>query len=126
MYEKAEVITKEVWSENLTLKFSSTQNGVSVLLDSGESVVEITTLNSIFAEKRITFIKIDIEGADLEALKDARTCIKENMHKQAVCVYHNPENIVTLPQRIPEMNLDYRLHLKHYSLSVAETVQYAF
>lgn len=122
---KVEIINKGAWSENTTLKFSSTQNGASVLSDSGESIVEVATLDSVLAGKRVTFIKMDIEGAELEALKGARTCIKENKPKLAICVYHKPEDIVTLPQLILDMNPDYRLYLRHYSLSAAETVLYA-
>ncbi len=122
---KVEIINKGAWSENTTLKFSSTQNGASVLSDSGESIVEVATLDSVLAGKRVTFIKMDIEGAELEALKGTRTCIKENKPKLAICVYHKPEDIVTLPQLILDMNPDYRLYLRHYSLSAAETVLYA-
>ena len=57
---KAEVIPKGAWSDNTTLKFSSTLNGASVLSGFEESIIEIVTLDSVLADKRVTFTKMGI------------------------------------------------------------------
>ena len=122
---KAEIIAKGAWSGESSLKFSETMNGASKFSSDGENSVDVTSIDSILAGKRPTFIKMDIEGAELEALKGARNCITENKPKLAICVYHKLEDIVELPQLILDMNPDYRLYLRHYSLSTGETVLYA-
>lgn len=122
---KVEIINKGAWSEDTTLHFSSLGNGGSALSESGSSSVIVTTIDSALAGENVSFIKMDIEGAEYEALKGARECIIQNKPKLAICVYHKPEDIITLPSLILEMNNEYRFYLRHYSLAAAETVLYA-
>ena len=68
---------------------------------------------------------MDIEGAELEALKGAKETIKRNHPKLAICVYHKPEDIVDIPKFILELDPEYKLYLRHYSDNAGETVLYA-
>ena len=68
---------------------------------------------------------MDIEGAELEALKGAEETIKRYRPKLAICVYHKPEDIVEIPKYILNINPDYKLYLRHYSDNAGETVLYA-
>ena len=73
----------------------------------------------------MTFIKMDIEGAELEALRGAESIIRKQRPKLAICVYHKPEDIWTIPMYILSLQNDYRLFLRHYSFGDTETVLYA-
>ncbi len=126
-----ELIDKGVWSKNGTLQFVSTGNSVShVCFDEGESdsanSIQVVALDEILYDKGVTFIKMDIEGAELEALKGAKKIISEQKPKLAICVYHKPEDIWVLPELILEYNKDYKFYLRHYSYQDNETVLYAF
>ena len=68
---------------------------------------------------------MDIEGAELEALQGGAKLIKKNHPKLAICVYHKPEDIYTIPQLLLEYNPNYTFYLRHYSLWRSETVLYA-
>jgi len=69
---------------------------------------------------------MDIEGAELEALKGAERIIREHKPKLAICAYHKPEDIYTLPEFIKGCRDDYRLYLRHYSpYNTFDTVLYA-
>ena len=74
---------------------------------------------------RVTFIKMDVEGAELESLKGARKLIKRDCPKLAVCIYHRPEDMITLPLYIKSLVPEYKLYLRSYSNSDNEMVLYA-
>lgn len=125
---KVEIIKKGAWSSEKVLRFQSHGNGTSsFVITEGEKddVVEVTTIDKVFQHSKVTFIKMDIEGAEYEALKGCENVIKEQHPKLAICIYHKPEDILTLPKLILEYNPNYKLYIRHYSVTAAETVLYA-
>ena len=107
-------LNKGAWSEATTLRFDSSGDVASHVQDSGETVIETTTIDNLLSGKRASLIKMDIEGAELEGLKGARRTISQYKPKLAVCAYHKPSDLIMLPQYIksivPEYNLFFRLH----------------
>ena len=91
-----------------------------------EGVTEIETraLDDVLSGKRVTFIKMDIEGAEYEALQGARKLIMENRPRMAISVYHKFEDFVTLADLVLGMHPDYRLAFRHYGFDDLETVMY--
>ncbi len=76
--------------------------------------------------RKIDFIKMDIEGAELEALKGAEKVIRQYRPKLAICVYHNGYvDMVTIPIWLKNLNLGYKLYLKHSTTFAEETVLFA-
>lgn len=106
-----------------TLKFSNTGTFGSAFSDSGDLCIECVALDEVVKEKRC-FIKLDIEGFELEALKGARRLI-ENGSILAVCAYHKAQDIWQLPEFILSVNPDYDCYLRHYTTNIFETVFYA-
>lgn len=74
---------------------------------------------------RIDFIKMDIEGAELEALKGAEESIKRYRPKLAISVYHNFHDFWVIPQWIESLGLGYRFSLRHFTIHAEETVLFA-
>ncbi|BBF44128.1 methyltransferase FkbM [Lachnospiraceae bacterium KM106-2] len=126
-----EIVPKGAWSEKTTLYFEEKSNGTSCITDtvSERNVFEIpvTTLDEVFknTDRIATFVKMDIEGSELEALKGARGLIEEHRPKLAISIYHKDEDIWELPKLILKYKSDYKFYLRHYSLTSAETVLYA-
>lgn len=87
--------------------------------------IETVALDEFLHGERVTFIKMDIEGAELDALKGAARIIKEQKPKLAISVYHKADDIIEIPKLIIEMRPDYKLYLRHYSLLSNEMVLYA-
>jgi FkbM family methyltransferase len=96
----------------------------------GSDVVSLVSLDEVFASLPLdeypTFIKMDVEGAEKEALTGAARVIGTARPKLAVCVYHKPEDIYELPRIIQCFNADYRFTLKHHSPYRWDTVLYAW
>jgi len=100
--------------------------GGSKIKEDGEIKVSVTSLDKLLLSKihRPTFIKMDIEGAELEALKGAYETIKHNKPKLAICVYHGPTHIFDVPYWIKTNFPDYKIYLRQHS-NINETVCYA-
>lgn len=88
--------------------------------------IEVTDLDSVVREEKVTFIKMDIEGAEEKALLGAKRIITQQKPKLAICVYHKPEDIIEIPALVLQMRPDYNIAFRHYSLRATETVMYAW
>ena len=116
-----------LWNGSDTLSFGSEGNTKSgFYLDNKETKVEVKALDEIVDPyDNITFIKFDIEGSELEALKGSKRTIMKYKPKLAICIYHKPEDLYELPMYIKELVPEYRLYLRHYYNRAHETVMYA-
>lgn len=127
---KAKIVEKGAWSARAKLCFDSNRNGSSHIdLDARNSdeFIEVIDLDSVFESEKetCTFIKMDIEGAELEALMGCKEIICRDKPKLAICIYHKPEDIITIASKILEYNREYKIYMRHYSVRAAETVLYA-
>ncbi len=90
--KNVKVIKKGVWNKKAFLHFSGT--GLGGKIDkTGEEVIEVTDLDSELKRmkinpKRISFIKMDIEGAEIEALNGMRDLLKIGNPFLAIASYH--------------------------------------
>lgn len=92
-----------------------------------DSEIRVEDLDSVAKGEEVSFIKMDIEGAEEKALLGAKRTITEQKPKLAICVYHKPEDIIELPALVLSMRPDYKLAFRHYSAdSTNETVMYAW
>jgi len=96
-------------------------------LASAEKVHTIS-IDDLTQEKKlqkIDFIKMDIEGAELNALKGAQESIVHYRPKLAISVYHNLHDFWSIPQWIDGLGLGYRFALRHFTIHAEETVLFA-
>lgn len=132
--KNAEIYPYGIWSEKAKLACDNNQpevaGGVSFAED-GEILIDVDTLDNFFihnADDTIvppTYIKMDIEGVELGALKGGAEVIKKYKPKLAISLYHNQEDIIDLPLYILSLVPEYKLYLRHYSKMYYETVLYA-
>ena len=124
-----QLVPKGLWSGDTELVFNEVDNCGSssfVFKNGTEQVVSTTSIDAVANGEPVTFIKMDIEGAELEALKGAQETIKKYHPPLALSIYHKPEDIVQLPQFIKSLVPEYKLYLRNYHLDHTETVLYAF
>ena len=74
---------------------------------------------------RIDFIKMDIEGAELEALKGSEDVLRQFKPKLAITVYHDFKDFWEIPQFLDGLGLGYRFYLRHFTIHAEETVLFA-
>ena len=86
--------------------------------------ITLVTLDKDITEK-VTFIKMDIEGSELDALKGSQQHILQDHPVLAICIYHKVQDIRTIIQWIQSQVPEYHLYIRHYrALSFADTVLY--
>lgn len=122
---KLKLIDKGLWSSREVLSFHATGASDSAVSCDGEVQIEVLQLDEVLGDRDVTFLKMDIEGAEKEALLGARKTIKRCRPKLAISVYHKSEDIWELPELILDICPDYKLYMRHYSFRDAETVLYA-
>ncbi|OGR81043.1 MAG: hypothetical protein A2X32_08860 [Elusimicrobia bacterium GWC2_64_44] len=118
------VHNKGLWSAPAALPFA-VWHGTSASAVSGDGEVSVKADTVDRAAPDATFIKLDIEGAELEALKGAAETIKRNRPKLAVCVYHKPGDLFEIPLFIRSLVPEYRFYLRQHQPVACETVLYA-
>lgn len=121
-----EVIRKGLWNKKDELRFEPVSNGTSSVTDEGSIIIEVDKMENMLPQnKEITFIKMDLEGSEYEAIDGARKIIEQFKPKLAISIYHKKEDIWKLPKLILDICPDYKLYIRHYSIASYETVLYA-
>ena len=90
-------------------------------------IVDVMTMDKFCEEREIfpDFIKMDIEGAELSALKGGIKTIEKFRPQLAISIYHSSEDFVNIPLYLKENLEHYKFRLGHYSPGLSETVLYA-
>ncbi|WP_144678204.1 FkbM family methyltransferase [Desulfitobacterium sp. LBE] len=129
--ENIDLFCKGLWSCDTELKFySDGGNGSSTFANRVNTIsVPVISLDSFLGDKPHgelpTFIKMDIEGAEKEALMGAQKIIREKHPKLAICAYHKPEDIYELPKLIYDIDPTYKFYLHQCENGIYGTILYA-
>ena len=77
--------------------------------------VECVPLDDLFLHRRMSFLKLDIEGVEPDALAGARRIIARDRPVIAVCVYHVQDHLWELPLLVRSLVDNYRFYLRPYN-----------
>lgn len=89
-----------------------------------DKVSTITIDNLVVEHKlhKLDFIKMDIEGAEMNALKGAIHSITTFRPTLAIAIYHQISDFVNVMKFINDLNLGYQFYLGHYTVNAQETI----
>ena len=121
-------LNKGCYSSEKVLSFAANGDMSSSLSETGDETVEVTTIDKVVGDEKIAFIKMDVEGAELEALKGASKVIERDMPILAISAYHRQEDLITLIPYISNLHNEsesYDLYLRHHGVVATELVIYA-
>jgi FkbM family methyltransferase len=126
---KIKVIRKALWSRpNEKLLFTDRGPGSRAGSDGPGVSVETETLDHFVSANsigRVDFLKMDIEGAELEALVGAVRTIRSDRPHLAISVYHSLEDFACIPRWVDSLNLGYEFYLDHFTIHQEETILFA-
>ena len=131
---------KGLWNEPTTLTFyeSPYDSEYNVNLDEHNSFehdkfnkaewtahnIDVVRMDD-YIDDKVTFIKMDIEGSEANALLGAERIIRTYKPKLAISVYHRKDDMWVIPNIILQFNPDYKFYLRNYTFHFGESVLYA-
>ena len=86
---------------------------------------EIVRMSDHLRDEAVSFIKMDIEGAEMGALRGAEELIRRRRPDLAICVSHSISDLYEIPLYIHSIVPEYQLYLRHHTPVFCETVCYA-
>lgn len=114
-----------VWSKTEMLRFKSEVQVSSRISEAGDTFIQGVALDDVLQGFAPTFIKMDIEGAEIEALHGAESMIQEYTPDLAISVYHAADHIWKIPLLINSFHPKYKFYLRSHDIHGMETILYA-
>lgn len=106
-------------------RFEASGTMASSRSDAGTLEVSVATLDQVTAGENPTFVKLDVEGDELATLQGGATLLQRAKPVVAVCVYHRPDDLWTIPVFLHEVLPLHRLFLRAHAWDGFELVAYA-
>ena len=122
------IVNSGVWSKTTDLYFSPLGGGYANehAMSEDDNKLPVTTIDETVGNDKVTFIEMDIEGSELEALKGAEKTIIRCKPRLAICIYHKPEDILTIPLYLHSIVPEYIFFIRNTDLvQISHTLLYA-
>ena len=116
--EKISCINKGCWDSQQEIKYSEELSSSTV--GKGENIGIVDRMDDILSGKAVTFIKMDIEGAEMNALRGAENIIRTQKPKMAICVYHDLRHFYEVPLYLKSLVPQYKIYFRHHTRSCYE------
>ena len=115
-----------VHSNTNLLRFNSGAGEGSMISDEGSEIIQCVALDDVLINpiSGTTLLKMDVEGAELDALRGAENLIKNNDVDLAICLYHKPCDIIEIPRLISTFG-KYEFCIRLYAHYGMDLVLYA-
>ena len=123
--DRVEIVPRPLWdAAGQPLRFDEAGGQTSVA-GSGAQEVLTETIDARRRRRAVDFIKLDVEGAEMAALRGAEQTIRAHRPKLALSVYHSVGDMADIPAWVDGLGLGYRLYLDHRWPGPAETILFA-
>ncbi len=103
----------------------SIEGGRSSHISKNGKPVKTVTVDSI-ADGGASFIKLDVEGNEKNALYGAKHTIEQYKPKLCVAAYHRFDDIINIPMQVLDMRPDYKMYLRHFPYIPSWDTNYYF
>lgn len=132
--ERIEVIEEALWDRSgEALEFQAAGRMTAISDDAGQTPASGTAVQTITLDdfvqraglQTIDFLKMDVEGAELNVLRGARGSLARFAPRLAIAAYHYDDDLIRIPQAIDPQSHGYVLYLDSFSPVQEETVLFA-
>lgn len=106
-------VQKAVSDKDSVALFNAAAGRQSSFSEKGDEI-ETVTVDTLVSNKNITYLKMDVEGAEYEALCGAEKTLKSQKPKLNIALYHRSEDIFLLPLKIASINPEYRFYIRRH------------
>ncbi len=103
-----------VWDKEAEFEFSGGGGRQSTLFSEGKYKVRAVAVDDIIKERTVSYVKMDVEGAEKEALLGMRNLLKNQKPTLSIAAYHRSEDLNILIPLIKSINPEYKIYLRHH------------
>lgn len=112
--EKISIFERAAWNKATELVFSDSGGRQSSLLQGDSHTVKTIDVDTLLEVERATYIKMDVEGAELEALEGSRGQIIAYQPKLFVAAYHRDTDVFSIPLFLWQLVPEYKIYLRKH------------
>ncbi len=108
-----EILNKGIWNSAGEISFSNSGGRQSSILEEGKGTIEVDSLDNIMGARQATYIKMDVEGVEFEALTGG---VKQlaNLPNLLLAAYHHDEDLFILPFKLKKIAPEYKIYLRKH------------
>lgn len=111
------------WSETTMVRFKSGVGESSSQCEDGDQIIPVIKIDDAI-HARPGYLKMDVEGAEIEALLGAKNTISEFRPSLAISLYHHPDHFYSIPKLIQDWDLGYKFYVRLHGNNFFDTVLY--
>jgi len=105
-------------------KFIMNAGRNSIVSDVG-SETDFSTVDDLLKKEMVSFIKMDVEGEEINAVSGAADTIKNHKPRMLISAYHRTDDLFAIPEKVLSIRDDYKIYMRHFvSLPAWDTVYY--
>jgi FkbM family methyltransferase len=121
------IVQKAVWNSIEKFSFEEDMDSSHFNFNkiSDNNIIVCTDLIDNICSSQATFIKMDVEGSELMALKGAAKTIQLNKPKLAISIYHKSDDLITIPKYLKELHPDYKFYFRLHNKLGSDAILYA-
>ena len=120
-----DVIRKGIYAHAGTLPFRESGTMLSMLSEDAGNTIEVDTIDHLADGRPVTYIKMDVEGAELQALHGAEQTIRTFRPALGISIYHKQRDLIDIPRYIKQIVPEYTFRFRVHKKLAIDTVLYA-
>lgn len=113
-FKNTRLFNMGIWDKDTTLSFNSSLGRGSSIKSDGTQDVFVTKVDTLYYAQKLTYLKMDVEGAEYNAITGAINTLKRDKPKLNIACYHRSEDIFKLPVLIKSINSGYKIYLRQH------------
>ena len=120
-----EAVNKGIYSYAGKLPFHEEGSMLSMITEAANHYIEVDTIDNITGGAPVTYLKMDVEGAELMALKGAEQTILQHKPLLGISIYHRERDLIDIPAYIQKLVPEYKFYFRVHKKLAFDTVLYA-
>lgn len=107
------LINAAVTDKSGKIRFAQ-KGGRNSVQNANGTEINAVSIDDIMCGQAVTFIKMDVEGLEIPAIKGAVSTLKQYKPKLNIAAYHKNADLFEIPLLLNEINRDYKIYLRHH------------
>lgn len=103
-----------IWSEDMDIPFDGSLGRGSSIQSGGSEMLAVTCIDTLYAVRHVSYIKMDVEGCERQALLGGIKTIRRDKPKLNIAAYHRSEDIFSLVLQLHDIEPSYRFYLRKH------------